>query len=249
MLRRSVLACGFVAMFASGALAAPITVDEILYDSSTNPALLSGTVDMTYSSGVLTILLKNTSADAAGSAAGVLLTGIGFQLPTGVTLTGGAAYMGTSATAVGFTAPANRNISSEWGYDASPLHSGMFKDGAAFSYNTVVASMESMTTNQFASGSLGNPPNLGGPDFGVISALETNAGGQEAIRDTIRITLNLQGALSDIVSRIEAGNVGLSFGSPNASLTTKVPEPGSLSLLLVGVGALGAAIRRRTRQG
>jgi hypothetical protein len=244
MLRRSLLAFVFLASFGRAAMAAPITVDEILFDSTgtSNPSLLSGTVDMSYSGTTLTILLKNTSGDLAGSAAGVLLTGIAFQLPTGVSITGGSAFIAAGSTAVGFPSPAGGNISSEWGYDASPLHSGMFKDGSVLSYNNVVSSMTSMTTNQFASGSLGSPGHLGGPDFGAISAFETDPGGQEAIRDTIRITLNLSGASSNIVDQIQAGNVGISFGSPNSS-NMRVPEPGSLSLLVVGLGAL--ALRRR----
>ena len=249
MLRRSVLAFVFMAVFGRAAMATPITVDEILFDSTSvvNAGLLSGTVDMSYSGGVLTILLTNTSGDGAGSAAGVLLTGIGFQLPAGVTLTGGAAFIGASSTAVNFAGAAGTNISSEWGYDVNPLASGIFQGGAALTYNTVTSSMESTSDTRFATGSLGAPPELGGPDFGAISALETDAGGQEAIRDTIRITLNLSGVTGDIVSQIQAGNVGISFGSPDSS-SLRVPEPSSLSLLVLGFGGALGVLRRRKHQ-
>ena len=243
MLRRSLIAFALLLTAASAANAVPITVDEVLFDSGivTNDTLLSGTVDMVYSGGVLTITLRNTSADAAGSGAGILLTGVAFQLPAGVSITGGTATMGSS-TAVNFTAPAGGNISSEWGYDQGSLHSGAFLNNAAYSYNAVVAAMESMTIAQFAPGSVGAPTNLGGPDFGAISASETDAGGQEAVRDSVRIALNLGGTVpSNIVSLIESGNVGISFGSPNVS---SVPEPSSLSLLVLGAAFLGSRARR-----
>ena len=86
MLRKGFFAVALLALSVGPAAAAPITVDEILSDSTTNAALLSGTIDMTLSGNTLTIILTNTSADAAGSGAGILLTGIGFQLPTGVAI-------------------------------------------------------------------------------------------------------------------------------------------------------------------
>ena len=248
MLRRSLLVFALLAVSRGAAFAAPITVDEVLFDSAgtTNPSLLSGTVDMTLAGSTLTIVLKNTSADAAGSGAGILLTGVAFQLPTGISIGSGTAAIGAS-TAVNFIAPVGGNISSEWGYDNSPLNSGSFLNDSALLYNTVVASMVSMTTSQFAAGSIGQPPNLGGPDFGAISALETDAGGQEAVRDTIWITLNLTGNVpGNLVSQIEAGNVGISFGSPNTS--NKVPEPTSLSLLALGAAVFGSAARFRRKQ-
>jgi|SoiMethySBSTD1v2_1073268.scaffolds.fasta_scaffold537894_2 PEP-CTERM motif-containing protein len=246
MIRKSLLAVALLALLRGTALAAPITVNEVLYDPSgvADPLLLSGTVDMVYSedSHTLQIVLTNTSANAAGSAAGVLLTGLGFSLPTGVSILGGTANIGTS-TAINFTAPVGGNVSSEWGYENSPLHSGAFLNDGSYSYNTVVASMMSMTSFQFAPGSISQPINLGGPDFGLISAAETDAGGQQAIRDSIRITLNLSGdAPSSLVSWIDSNPVGLSFGSPSVS----VPEPASLSLLAIGAVMLG--IRRRRQQ-
>ena len=78
-----------MAFGSSPASAVPITVDEILYASGTNPGSLSGTVNMTLVGNLLQITLTNTSADAAGSGAGILLTGIGFQLPAGISISSG----------------------------------------------------------------------------------------------------------------------------------------------------------------
>ena len=245
MLKRAVLSLALLAASSAPALAVPITVDEILYDSTTNLAGLSGTIDMALSGNTLTITLTNTSLDSAGSGAGVLLTGIGFSLPSG-SIGSGTAAMGAS-TAVNFTKPADGNVSQEWGYDNNPLNSGMFASGAVYDYNTVVASMVSMTTNQFASGSLGGAPNLNGPDFGLISANETDASGQLAIRSSLIITLNLAGAVpSNLLSTIDSGRVGLSFGSPDSSNLRRVPEPASMSLLLVGAAGV-CFLRRRQR--
>jgi hypothetical protein len=205
---------------------------------------------MTLSGNILNITLTNTSADAAGSGAGILLTGIGFQLPQGVWIGSGSVSMGSSA-AVGFTKPSNGSVSKEWGYDNSPLNSGAFKNNAALSYNTVIASMTSMTTNQFASGSLGQPPDLGGPDFGLVSALETNSlgNGNEAIKSSVTIALTLSGQVpGNLLSTIQAGNVGLSFGSPDSTTRQSVPEPTSMSMLLGGLATFGVAAYRRRRK-
>jgi hypothetical protein len=229
-------------------------VDEILFDSGgvSNALLLSGTVDMTYNASTksLSIVLTNTSANAAGAGAGILLTGLAFQLPTGTFINSGSASM-TGSTAVNFSAPGNGNVSSEWGYDNNPLNSGAFLNNAALAYNTVVASMVSMTTNQFSAGSLGQPPGLGGPDFGLVSALETDGlgSGVEGIRDTIRFSLTLGGNVpTNVLALIQAGNVGLSFGSPDTSNRHSVPEPGSLSLLSMGVVAFASVVARRRKR-
>ena len=88
--------------------------------------------------------------------------------------------------------------------------------------------MDSITTDQFAPGSLDSSPKLAGPDFGLISANEAvSIGNQGAIRDSIAITLTLSGTVpSNLLTTINNGNVGLSFGSPDT-----VPEPATSALL------------------
>jgi hypothetical protein len=239
-----VLATSVLALFAGTASADPVTVDQVLYQTGiADPSLLKGTVDMTFGGGTLTITLTNISSDLAGDGAGILLTGIGFELPTGVSITGGKVIIGVGSTAVNFAGGAGTDVSQEWGFDNSPLNSGVFQSGLpVLSYNTVVGAMTSITTNQFAAGSLdGKPAGLAGPDFGLISALETGSiGSNEAIRNSLVITLALGGTIpSDLLASIEKGHVGLSFGSPNP-----VPEPLTLSLLLPGLAGLYFARKR-----
>ena len=246
MFRKALMFIAVLAVTAGVAHATPVAVDEILFDSSSgvSPGLLSGTVDMSLLGNVLTITLTNTSADTAGSGAAILLTGIGFTLPNGVSIGSGTANMGSS-TAVGFAKPLSGDVSSEWGYDNSPLNSGSFLSDGKFTYNTVVSSMTSQTEAKFASGSIGQPLDLGGPDFGLVSGLENDGlgNGNEAIRSSIVVTLNLTGTVpSDLVTQIGLGKVGLSFGSPN---NTNVPEAGTLSLL--ALGGCFVASRRRQR--
>ena len=195
MITRSILAAFVLALFAARATAGAITVDQVLYQSDiANANLLSGTVDMTFASNTLSITLTNTSSDLAGDGAGVLLTGLGFQLPTGVSIASGTAVIAPGSTGVNFTGVAGTDVSKEWGYDNSPLNSGVFQSGlfGPLTYNTVVGSMVSITTNQFADGSIDKAPaNLAGPDFGLVSNSETGSlgNGNEAIRNSIIITL------------------------------------------------------------
>lgn len=229
--------------------AVPISYDEIIYQTTTtpNPALLRGTIDMTFAGSVLTITLTNTSADAASNdSAGNLLTGIGFNLPPGMSIRSGSLSM-SGETAVGFTAPGDGNVSQEWGYDNGPLKSGGFLGIAVHTVNTAVSSMESQTDTRFAMGSLFNPPQLNGPDGGLLSANFTGTlgNGEEAIRDSVVIRLTLNGTYADnLLTFIDTNPVVLSFGSPDPA-PQQVPEP--RTLLLVGAGVLAMGMIRRRR--
>ena len=94
--------------------------DEVLYSAAgVNSALLSGTVDMTLSGSTLTITLTNTSIDAAGSGAGVLLTGIGF-LGAGVIVKYGFSVRGlTTAASIWTTAVIGVLIGSRYYWEAA----------------------------------------------------------------------------------------------------------------------------------
>ena len=236
----------------SPAFADTITVDEIVYPELTvsvaDFASYSGTVVMTYDSGAnqLTIVLTNTSANNSGIVgADNLLTGIGFNLGGTLAITGGTANM-TGSTAVGFTFPSLGDVSKEWGYDTDPLASGALLDQATGSYTESVSSMESQTTSQFESGSIAQPVNLDGPDFGLVSTsyLGSLGSGVEGIEDSITIVLNLSGTYSgDLLGYIEKNDVALTFGSPTTSPGV-VPEPGTVVLLGAALGA-GLFFRRR----
>ena len=240
------VAMAFVGLQTSQAM--NINVDEILAPGDVDASELSGTVDMTLSGdgSTLTITLVNTSSDAAGSGAGVLLTGIGFNLPGWAKIDGGSVSMAGS-TAVNFSAPVDNNVSSEWGYDDGGLNSGALQ-GAAGTINTAVSSMESQTTDQFAPGSLVNPPNLDGPDMGLISANESDGQGNgvEAIMDSIVITLDIvyaNGKTLDLGDINNKGWVALTFGSPDGG--TSVPDASS-ALALLGLALMGLeGVRRR----
>ena len=92
-----------VVLVAASAQATLVNVDQIIYQNSAgvNPALISGMIDVSQSSSTITILLRNTSANSAftdpSAPALMLLTGLGFKLPTGIDIVGGSvALAGTS---------------------------------------------------------------------------------------------------------------------------------------------------------
>ncbi len=246
-------AAALLGLHTSASALSIITVDERLAPGDVNAAYLSGNVWMALSGSQLTITLQNTSTRDAGSGAGVVLTGLGFNLPDGMSISGGSAVMGspdiagTLGNAINFIKPAGGNVSQEWGYDTSGLDSGAL---IGHSVNNSISSMESQTTDQFQNGSLVPPPNLDGPDMGLLSAAFTAADlgtGVEAIQDTLTVTLNLSGTYSgDLLAFIDSGNVALTFGSPGG--TPSVPDGGS-TLSLLGASLVGLQWFARRRKG
>jgi len=229
----------------SSAQAVPIGVDQIIYEEAlgtvVDEGLLSGTIDIVSAGNTLTITLTNTSPDAAflggGAPATMLLTGFGIEIG-GVDIVSGTVSVAGGSTALNFGGQGTPDISNQWLY-ANAAIDGYNGIPGVLPVDAVTSSVSNGGGTRFA----GPPPvTIDGPDFGALSAFETEFGASTAgVQDTISLVLTLDGAAPSEAS-IDAGNVVLAFGSPDLL----VPEPGAGLLLLVGVASLAVAGRRRS---
>jgi hypothetical protein len=235
---------------AQGAL---VTIDEIVFENGgVNSAVFAGTANFILSASTLTIVLTNTSTGVTGGAASTnLLTGIGFNTPTGVTIANNAA-VNTVVASPGSTVFGGVLTDAEWGFDNSPTALNNQTQGG--DTNRAVSTLQALLGFDFNGEAPGGPPphaNLNGPSFGMVSGAVPSGtcGGQACIQDSVTITIALNGTVpNDLVSQIDAGWVVLLFGSPNSSRTTQVPEPATLLLLgsgLVGVGLASRLLGKR----
>jgi hypothetical protein len=239
--RNAVLSLALVFLGAGSAQAIPITVDQIIYQNAlgttVDQSMLSGTIDVVAAGNTLTVTLTNTSADAAfvggGSPGTMLLTGFGIQLGALDILSGSVSVNGGS-TALNFeVGQSTTDISNQWLY-ANQSIDGYSSIPGALTVDTITSSVANGQGTRFA----GAPPvGINGPDYGAISALETEFGLAIAgVSDSIVFTLTLDGTAD--TGAIDAGNVVLAFGSPAV-----IPEPGTG--LLLGMGLFGLASHRR----
>lgn len=230
---------------------ATITVDEVMFQGNpSNGAILTGTVDMTVSGNMLTIVLTNTSTTASldGGGAFNLLTGVGFTMPDGFEISGGTATV-EAGSQVGSWNTNTTDVSNEWGFSEA-VDMGHF-DGSpsVFSYQQVVGTLNADIDVQFAAGSNGNPPNLDGPDFGLLSKLvnASVASGQTSAQSPLTVVLTLNqsvgaGEEADFLAFIEDNPVGISFASPDQS-NVNIPEPATGILMLLALAAFFARWR------
>ena len=231
------LLAGFAAV--SQVEAANLTVDQIIYQTGTgqDTALMKGTLSVTVTgTNQLTFVLKNTSADGAFTDAtapsSMLLTGFGVQFGTGIDILSGTVSVGAS-TPVNFDGGQSlTNISNQWLY-ANGVIDG-YSTAGVLAVDGIVSSVNNGGGTRFASAP---PVTIQGPDYGAISALETQFGSsQPGVRDTVTFVLNLTGGTAATsIAAIEAGNVVLAFGSPNAVVT---PEPSTYALYGIGISML-----------
>lgn len=212
---------------------------EIAYENgySVTPSMLSGTIDVSLSgdSKTLTITVANTTPDAAGNGVGVALTGVGVYIPdfdnTIMVTPVSDTFTGTPA---GFT---GTSFLGEWGYSV-PASGGAFGVGS-YAYSVGVGTITDMTKDgPFPGGDIDNTSIFDGPDFGMLSALETSTMLQEHVWG---------GSTMFVLTFSEAINMPthgiLTFASPD-SVYRRVPDGGSTAMIL-GLAMSGLAVLTR----
>jgi len=245
MMIRKLLARLFSATFLVGVISVPAHADLIVYDGGDG---LSATADYSIVGNTLTILLTNTSTSPFGGqdgSAGMVLSSLNFDLPTGFNIVDGSAALGAGSQIVQST---NTTSWSVYGgaYDLNDQYgfsnTGVGNIGSSVYLNATSAVTShnnggsSVTSFDGATGIANN-----GLDWGLVADGTSDVGNNRLfVQDSVLLTLTLNSALSDL-SFLNSGSY-VEFGSDYSFIRGHdVPEP--TSLLLFGVGALGLAFR------
>jgi hypothetical protein len=251
--------CLLVAM-ASGVSADPIAVDEILREQgqSSDPSLLNlvPNVEMSFKSAtnLLTVILSNEASYEGEPDAGHLLTGLGFNLPPGVSI------QDTSGQDSSISLPDESVIiypngtigislsQDNWGFANHAM--GHFSTEAQSTVGTVLSCMNADSEVTFAGNAASNAL-MDAFDYGLQGQEPTPGHPTKAtIRNGLVFSLYLDGPTgteADLVSYVGDHAVVVSYGSPTGSII--VPEPATSSTCIALLAALVIFRLRRRRAG
>jgi len=245
MYRSSILLCSILCLLLCTDVCSAALINKTFdLDTSANPALdpnglMARAVFQldTAAPGELIIELTNTSTGVPPGfdSAAQLLTGISFDLglpgvnDVDLAIIGGNVVVAAGARSINFDKVAAQlgpgdDLGGEWGFG---------NKGTTEFLPNYISTLQGGTT-AFGGNNLDGPTNLSGPQGGIATDPPLVAiGGLGAVADSVIITLILDGPLADL-NFLDSNGVRAEFGSDAAFL---IPEPGILSLLILG--ALG----------
>jgi hypothetical protein len=203
----------------------------------------------------LQIILSETTLAAASSLSGApaILSSVGFLLPDTAVIIGGRVTIATGSTSVGFSISnggSGFDVSGEWG----ATYNGELPIDGSGVYDFVSSNAAQVT--RFSSLNRDGNLSLDGPQGGLLDDSAAR-GGLGVVDNSVVIQLRLDALPGGSVDALTAtqkttflasltGNSIVEFGSDAAFGTAIVPQPATLLLVGLGLGALVLRARKRT---
>jgi hypothetical protein len=268
-----------VAAFMSPAVASAVTTVTVDWNPA-NPLVVGLNAEATFTivdATHLNVLLTNTSTAQplilagcpngttcpSGNNGNQLLTGLGFDLPGPLTISGGSAAIGPGSASlnfdnVGSQLSAGADVSVEWGFaNGVTFTASLFPTSPPFSTQTMAnyfSTIAAQTTEfQVVDGThpnLDGPDGLGGPQAGLVAnPVLYPLGGLGAIQNSALFHLTLAGGTLPNLDSFDPNTVRFEFGSALIFGTPGGDTPEPATLVLLGSGLAGLAIWRWRKLG